>query len=291
MWRLWIALIVGGVMIFVFGFKETLVGVDASSKPVPVSLVDLEKGVAPPDNNLQVGPHVALYPVAVYEYEVPKHGSQQVNAGTTVNYAYYPIISNQHPFLKEITRLEKKHGSFEKIPETEFPSLEHFSVMVKTTMFRTVGQIPDAIVNTKSVQGLVINRIESLDAEEKRLIGESFPRINLDKLLLVEQGRTPTSSLLSIGVMLLGLIVVGAGAGTPLYLRKQRADDERRNAERRKARRAKARENVREAVASGAVGTAEGEPGPGVADGDAKPAAPPAGARPGSLIRRRRRRR
>ncbi|MFH1268414.1 MAG: hypothetical protein ABIK89_22055 [Planctomycetota bacterium] len=68
----------------------------------------------------------------------------------------------------------------------------------------------------------MVNRIQSLDGEEERLVKESFPTIDLDKVLLVVEGRKPASLAKSLGMSLggvflallgLGLLLAGRGGG------------------------------------------------------------------------------
>jgi hypothetical protein len=107
------------------------------------------------------------------------------------------------------------------------------------------------------VQGLLINRVEKLDAEEVRLLKSSFPKMNFDKVLLLESGRTPSSVLFALLAMLAGAVLAGSGGVIPWYLAKSKREEERRAFERQKARMAQAKANVRQAVAAGTIPTAK----------------------------------
>src|SRR5262249_23115044 len=65
----------------------------------------------------------------------------------------------------------------------------------------------------KGVQGLVINVVSPLSSKEKDLIRDSFPSINFDKLLILEEGRTPTSALWSTSLIFGGIAVLLGGIG------------------------------------------------------------------------------
>ena len=97
------------------------------------------------------------------------------------------------------------------------PTIKEFKVLVKTNKFKTIGGIPDDFPLEPSLQGLVINRIHSLGKDEKNLIQQSFPQLDLTKVLILEEGRKPTSSLLALG-MVLGGIVVAASGGIGFWL-------------------------------------------------------------------------
>ena len=74
------------------------------------------------------------------------------------------------------------------------------------------------------MQGLVVNRISSLDSEEKQLVNQSFPRLDLNKVLILEQDRHPASLAKSLGMIAGGMVMVlisigsffiGRGGGQP----------------------------------------------------------------------------
>jgi hypothetical protein len=71
------------------------------------------------------------------------------------------------------------------------------------------------------LHGMVTNRIKSLSAKEKELLRQGYPGIDCDRCLIIDEGRTPTSSelillylgggglLLVAGIGLLGMRVFG----------------------------------------------------------------------------------
>ena len=168
-----------------------------------VELAELEQGEAPTNTHLRISSHLALYGASVYEYEESKYSSGAPSGSAKVNHCYYPIYSVEHPVMVAFANEE----------EIDEAQLGTFAVMVKTKRFKTVNSIPDGIDEAASVQGLVINRIGSLDSEEKKLVKQSFPTVNFDKVLILEEGRKPSSLLITLGMLLggLALIVVGVG--------------------------------------------------------------------------------
>jgi len=275
MWRVWIAAVVLGGMLAFYGYKEVKVSSGASGKATEMNLAGLEKGEDLANPHIRLDAHWALYPVCIFEYE----GVGQARDHHKVNYTYYPVISPEHPFLVTLAKLEEEYGDLDKAPEEKLPEIEDFAVLVKTKRFGTVGAIPDDILPAESVQGLVVNRISKLETEECRLLRESFPKINLDKVLLLDSDRRPTSVLGSYGLMLLGLLVVAGGIGAPFYLKRREGEAETRSAERHRQRTARAREIVQAARASGAMPgspeNAEGTAAPPPALPPAPPPAPP----------------
>lgn len=224
MWRIAIVILVAGGFLIYTGVQEYRVSSGASSAPLAIELAALERNPAPESSHLQVGEHVAVYGATVCTYEKSKYDYGTPKPSATVTYAYYPIISNEHPFLVRLRELREQYGDAE-IPEAEVPSLESFTVLVKTKKFKTFGSIPDEVFAHESgVQGLLINRIAALDSEDKRLLRQNFPKVDFDRILILEAGRRPSSPLKSLGLIAGGLLVIlGGPVGLYLFSRRRGA--------------------------------------------------------------------
>jgi hypothetical protein len=208
----------------VYGCTEFRVGGNASAEPV---LVDLAKVEADPkvDNHLKIGTHYALYDNAVYSFKTKGNRFQRAE-NVKVDYVFYPIVSASNPDMQELTRLEKQFGNIDNVPdEIDLPIPEHFAVLVKTRRFSHVRDIPqDFFRKEASIQGLVINEVSSLTSAEKNLIKDSFPQINFDKVLILEDGRRPTSPQAAIATMATGGVcsvfaLVSFVAGCAMYIK------------------------------------------------------------------------
>ena len=202
-----ILIVIGGCLAY-FGFLEYRVGSDASQDPVAVELVDLEAGKPLPDNHIIIGLHHCMYNSSVIEYEYDDDERSDMRPSSPVNWIWSPLISGEHPYMQDIRKLIKTHGSLKKVPKgARWPVLKDFVVLLKSETYDTVGDIPDGRKAYKSVSGLVINRIESLGDDEKRLIRSKFPKIDFDKILIVEHGRKPSSTALSISIIIGGCVL------------------------------------------------------------------------------------
>jgi hypothetical protein len=203
-----------GLGLFMFAWQEWRVSADTSKAPLAVDLGKLESAPSSENNHLQIGPHSACYFATVYSYKTKRRDRRKrPDADTSVSYCYYPIISSTHPYVQEIEKLETQYGSLDQVPdEVAFPPMPSFSVLVKTKRFKTIGAIPDESLRAEpGVQGLVINRISSLSSEEQKLIKDDFPDIDFNKVLILEDGRTPSSGLFSICLVFAGLPFVLLG--------------------------------------------------------------------------------
>lgn len=213
MFRIKLALIAIGGFVAFMGYQEFKVSSGASADPVDVELASLEQGGDVPNTHVRITEHLALYGGSVYEYEQGKHESGPPGAGSKVNHCYYPILSAEHPFILSAINDD----------DSDDTEITDFAVMVKTQRFETVGSIPDGIDAVDAVQGLIVNRITSLDSEEKDLVRSSFPDVNLDRLLILEDGRAPASIAKSGGMMAGGGLLSLVGIGLFFGGRKEEA--------------------------------------------------------------------
>ena len=206
------AIVLGGVLAFM-GFEEFRVSRGASTEPESMDLKGVESGQDVANPHVRIGRHSAVYGGAVYEYEgIESSNGGEPFPGSKVNYAFYPIISSKHPFNVHWDALAEKYGSYDDVPETEdFPELTTFSVIVKTKRFKTVESIPEGIVDENELTGLVINRIDGLDNEDKSLLRQSFPAVDFDELLILEDGRKPSSAWMWMSMLGGGLLVALTG--------------------------------------------------------------------------------
>jgi len=198
--RLQIALIVGGGFLAYYGFTQYRVSSGTTAEPLEVAIADLEADKTPDNNHVKIGPHVALYGACVYTAEQDRGDAGEVSDSAKVTETLYPLFS-----AEQFARLEEAED-----PQ-EFLNTAKFAVLVKTKEWKTYGAIPDGAEEVGSVQGLFINRIESLDDEYVKLIKDNFPGVDSDKILILEKGRKPTSHALSLLMMVGGVALVGGG--------------------------------------------------------------------------------
>jgi len=204
-------MIIGGGALCYFGYREYSVSAGTSSEPVNVELLDLENGKTLDSNYIRVGPHYRLYDASVYQYKV-KSNSEQPTAKTKVNRVYYPVYSTSGPFGKQMDVLMKKYGSYDKLPENlpdnELLPTDNLSMIIKTNKYRSIGALPGGMVRCESIKGLVINSIESVGSEEKKLLESGFGEIDFSRVLILQQGRKPTSTTVSLAMMGGGALLI-----------------------------------------------------------------------------------
>ena len=205
----------GGVLCFI-GYQEYKVSEGTSEEPVPVTLVKLETGVDPPNNHIQIGDHAAVYDELVYCYEAASY-SAEPSDDTRVSYCYYPIVSMSNPYMKSVVELHSRDP--ESITQEEYDSikLEEFKVIVKSNKFDHVKDLPYGVSRGESIKGMVINQISSLGREEKRLLQESFPDLELDSLIILHENDKPTPESVSYSMMGGGGLLMLIGCGMVVF--------------------------------------------------------------------------
>jgi len=82
-----------------------------------------------------------------------------------------------------------------------------------------LGDIPNDWDVVPTTQGLVINRIASLDKKEADLLKNGFPGLNTDKLLLLEFDRRP-ASIVKIGGMMVGGAMLALGGVAAMFAKR-----------------------------------------------------------------------
>ncbi len=188
-----VLIVLGGMLVF-HGFQEKKLAGLSQSVPQRVELSALEQGQALSNAHIVIGDHWALFPYSIYQYNTSKYSHKEPTDSTKLDFALVPLISRDHPYYQGIKALQKKYsGEEDTIPEDEWPPFRDFKVLLKTSQYATLGDLPVYWEEVSNVQGLVINEIDKLSGEELRLIQETWPALDVEHVLILEQGRKPKS--------------------------------------------------------------------------------------------------
>jgi hypothetical protein len=145
-------------------------------------------------------------------YKQSRHDRSGPEPSTSITYCYYPIISYENPFFGESQTEAEKRDGIKRIPQDALTRpIRNVAVVVKTKRFDKVGNIPTDMRHEKSITGLFVNRIDSLNNEERRLLTGGLVRVDLEKALILEEGREPSSLLKSFGLFALGALLLVGG--------------------------------------------------------------------------------
>jgi hypothetical protein len=201
--RVALLLLVISAVVFYLGYQEYSVSKGATEQPEDVDLAKLEAGEKPAQNHIRIGKHLRLYDELIYVYS----SRDKNKSDPSLTDCFYPIISPAHPDLVKLLANDGKDVKDDPAP------IKNFAVLVKTNQFHRLADVPRKDPVQDSLQGMVVNDIKELSAQETKLIKESFPTMDTSKIIILEQGRTPTSHLQSFGMMggaaLVALVVIG----------------------------------------------------------------------------------
>ncbi len=190
--RLKLIVIAVGVGLGYAGFQEFQVGSSAKVEPAQLELGDIESGSADLSNaHVVVGPHQADYYGLIY----------MPSGSDGVKYSFYPILSNNHSFVEGLRELFAKYP--DGLPEdVQEPKMENLKVMVKTERFKSQDDFPNSDLTAEDqIQGLFINKISTLKEDEITLLRESYPGVNTDEILILEEDRKPMGPALYFGML------------------------------------------------------------------------------------------
>lgn len=175
----------------------------------------LESGSAEVSNpHVILGGHVASYWDCIYQYQQSKTSSDEPGPEAKVNHVYYPVLALSNPYLAEVEAFQKKYENSDAQPEeSEIPTITQVAILAKTTEFKTIGDIPDGLADMTGVEGLIVNQIDSLKADEIDLLRQGFPGFDPEKVLLLEVVRKPSPKMKSLGMMAGGGVLSLLGLG------------------------------------------------------------------------------
>jgi len=187
-----------------YGWKETVLSRHAKPEAGQVTAESLEEGKIPENGHVLIDHAWALYPYAVYHYSKPNGSNDPATPNTKATNVIYPVISLNHPLVKALTS-----GSTDKNAIDQ--ALAKVAIVVKTNRFATVGSIPSKAQNVDTLEGLIINNVESLEAKDLKLLHESFPEMDASKVVFIEQGRQPKPLLACLGMIAGGVVAALLG--------------------------------------------------------------------------------
>lgn len=188
----------------------------STATPVSMSLAALEDGEELSNYHVVLDDHLALYPAAGFEYFTHKSKKEEArppeHQGTSS--VFYPIISLDHPDADATVRALGRAARNGHPVELDIP----ISVIVETLKFDKIGEIPSEVHEVENVQGLFVQSVGSLEEHKVNALRQSFPSLDMNRVLLLREGKKPRGMgvliliALGLGLVLLigGWMVVGA---------------------------------------------------------------------------------
>lgn len=179
--RLNIALVVGGVIVLVLGVKEAVLSGKAESEPTQITLQELIDN-GPGDNIYVTVTNIQSIPEETIVYGDEKPGGQITNYDA----CWIPVFPD----------------GGERNP---------VKAIVKTTQARNDAALR-GLLSKRRHTGLLVNDVESIGGQEKRLLQQGLPGANLDEVYILHESREPSGAGLVILYFVGGLALLAGGA-------------------------------------------------------------------------------
>ena len=90
------------------------------------------------------------------------------------------------------------------------PAASEMRVVLKSTRVKHATEF-ERLVGRDVVTGVVVNQVEGLNSDTRRLLQESFPGLDVDNAIILEADRTPPGTGKAAGMMGGGIAIAGVG--------------------------------------------------------------------------------
>jgi hypothetical protein len=204
--RLILALVIGGGFLTFIGVQDFRLNQASKAEPQEITCVDLVAN-GPGDNALIVIGDFLLCDFAfVYEEK-----------GNDWSKVWVPAVPLGGEFHQKLLSMVGEDGRL----TGEVPMPKDVKVIVKSTDVSNERELSN-LAEKDTLQGLVINQIESLGSEEEKILKESYPTVDFDDCWIVEVGRAPATIgriagffLGGVALMVIGGLIALSGRESP----------------------------------------------------------------------------
>ena len=194
-WRWWYVFGIAGLALTIWASAETRHAAASTSVPVDVAASALQRGDEAEQPFVRIGSHVALYDHAV---------GWGPEIGDRLDWAVYPIVSADHPYLEAWRELERRYADLDDVPDDEVPVLAGAHLFVRTERWRTVDAMLPGFEQVESVEGLLFD-YSGCSRDERSVLREIQSELDKSRLRLLEEGRRPRPLWLCVALGVLGV--------------------------------------------------------------------------------------
>jgi len=175
--RVKIGLIVVGCVLGYYGFKE--LKLNRTAQTVAQSLTCAQLLQSGPGENA----HISMSDLLLCDFAYIYAEESGRWAG-----AWVPAVPMNGPYHTRVMELLEQG-----VPEREIPMPKNIGLIVKLPDARGEDDVTTAAAQA-TLQGMVVNEIESLGSEEKRVLKESYPAVDFNACYIFEVGRRPAGA-------------------------------------------------------------------------------------------------
>ncbi len=209
-WRLVLigaAIALAGIGVVSKGSKESRLSEVAMADPQVITCKKLAED-GPKDNAHIILTDFICSPYYVYE---GKKSSDSSNSAWTK--VWIPLIPADDPWSKGYKAALLLGGA----ALDNYPPPDSFSVLLRSSNIKSEKSLGQ-FVDKKEIQGIIVNEIEMIYGEEKKLLTENY-NFDPSKAWILDEGRTLSNSIIFFASGVL-LIIVGIGAVAYAFVRK-----------------------------------------------------------------------
>jgi hypothetical protein len=202
--RFIIAMVVGGGFLVFMTVQDWRLKSTAKDKPQFITCADLEAKGPGENAHIMLGEFMLCSFAYVYEEKSPGNWSKVWVPAVPVGGAFHQQLLTQVDDQGNLT------GDM-KLPTGVKVIVTSKDVDNETELL--------ALGDKQTLQGMVVNLIESLGSEEKKILQENYPSVNFDDCYIVEVDRKPASTGRLLATGFGGLALMAAGGITFLMRR------------------------------------------------------------------------
>jgi hypothetical protein len=185
MGRILLAMLVGGGVLVFLGIQEMRLSKAAKLEPQTITAADLIK--SGPGDNAHVLMKDFMLCGNAYVYQAKKGGGAWNNV-------WIPAVPLGGEYHQKLLSMLKPDGTLDGTP----PAPTDIRLIIKSSKTPNEQSV-EALANQDTLQGLIVNKIESLGGEQKKILRESYPGVDFANVLILEHDRKPATAGKSFG--------------------------------------------------------------------------------------------
>lgn len=210
--RLRLVMLLGGLALAFYGFQEFRLSGTAKAEPQEITCDELAR------NGYGDNAHVRLgnwfFAPSTFVYEKSKRSEEW-------NHVFVPLLPLDGDYAQ----------SLRELPEgTSPPAPKRFGVILKSSEVSNNTEL-NALGEAETLEGVVINKIDSLDRKTKDLLSRSYPEVDFDACWILEHERKVKGPAIGLLIVLAGLAAMGGGGFLMFKDRAAKAAAKRTNAQ------------------------------------------------------------
>ena len=186
--RIKIFVLVAGIALLYAGYKQWRLSGVVKAEAQVISCADLARDGYGENAHVKLKDYFISQGGLVYE---EKRGSKEWGK------VWIPVLPSDGEYAK----------MYDALPVgAEIPAPRSFGVILQTEQVKSLGGL-GALEGRDFLAGVIINEIDSLDGDTKKLLAESYPGVDLDACWILDHRRKATTT---------GFLSLGLGAGLVL---------------------------------------------------------------------------